>query len=80
MEVHNLSLKIPFFQSFKVVTTKDFGIEVDTSAYVIQEFLILKKTERADVEVSLQTSIRTIYISLLDWVLGYSNSQSQQGN
>jgi len=63
-----------------VVTTKDFGIEVDTSAYVIQEFLILKKTERADVEVSLQTSIRTIYISLLDWVLGYSNSQSQQGN
>jgi hypothetical protein len=48
-----------------VVTTKDFGIEVDISAYVIQEFVILKKTEKAYVEVSLQISIRTMYISLL---------------
>jgi hypothetical protein len=42
--------------------TKDFGIEVDISAYVIKEFLILKKLKRADVEVSLQTSIPTMYI------------------
>jgi len=38
-----LKFKNFLFPEFKVVTTKDFGIEVDISAYMFQEFLILKK-------------------------------------
>jgi hypothetical protein len=30
-EVHNLNIKIPLFQSFEGVMTKDFGVEVDIS-------------------------------------------------
>jgi hypothetical protein len=43
MAVQNWSLKILYLQSCNVVTTKYYGMEVDISAYMMQEILTLKK-------------------------------------